>query len=173
MANDNQNLTPNLNPNLDEKQHELEVPPNQNATNLNALNRMREGQGGQNAQAQPGQGQAGQGQPRQAQGAQSSASQGQFSGAPLEQGSQQRQQTAEQTARNESGMPGGGVGRMESPGRTGVYPVSADEGASESAKTQPEEAFGQGQRGAAGYQDSGGSEIIPPKELGKSGEEVI
>ena len=76
-------------------------------------------------------------------------------------------------ARNESGLPGGGVGRMETPGRTGIYPVSADQGASGDAPVQGEEAFGQGDRGEAGYQDSGGSEIIPPNELGKSGEEVI
>ena len=62
--------------------------------------------------------------------------------------------------KNQSGMPGGGVGRREDPGHTGVYPVSSMDGADEQAQVTGEEAWGQGARGAAGYQDSGGSELF-------------
>ncbi len=86
---------------------------------------------------------------------------------------EQRSRAAPRTERNESGMPGGGVGRADEVGRTGVYPLSADEGASPDAMVEPEAAFGQGERGAAGYQDSGESEIIPPDALGKTGDEII
>jgi hypothetical protein len=92
---------------------------------------------------------------------------------PIPEEQRRASRPSQQTDRNESGRPGGGVGRKDTPGRTGVYPVSADEGASGSAKVQGEQAFGQGDRGAAGYQDSGGSAIIPPDELGKTDKEVI
>jgi hypothetical protein len=39
---------------------------------------------------------------------------------------------------NESGMPGGGVGRRDETGKSGVYPVSASEGASEDAEVRSE-----------------------------------
>jgi hypothetical protein len=67
------------------------------------------------------------------------------------------QQQAEQQSANESGLPGGGVGRREGPFNTPVYPVSADEGANENATVESEPSWGQGKRGAAGYEDSGGS----------------
>jgi hypothetical protein len=85
----------------------------------------------------------------------------------------ERRRAGEQEERNESGLPGGGVGRKDIPGHTGVYPVSADEGASPDAPIQGEESWGQGARGPAGYQDSGGSEVIPPNQLGKTDEESI
>jgi len=70
---------------------------------------------------------------------------------------------AEQPARD-SGMPGGGKGRKDEPGHTGVYPVSEMEGASGQATSQGEASWGQGDRGAAGYDDSGSSEtfVVPP-----------
>jgi len=68
---------------------------------------------------------------------------------------------AQQTP-DERDVPGGGVGRRDEVGRTGIYPLSADEGASDDAKVELEPAFGRGDRGAAGYEDSGDSEITPP-----------
>ncbi len=156
VRNDQQNQTPdqtpNLNPNLDEYQRDLGVTPNQNATNLNAINRMREEQG----DSQSSQGAARQASHRR----------------PLEQGRQDQQPTEGQMARNESGLPGGGVGRMETPGRTGIYPVSADQGASGDAPVQGEEAFGQGDRGDAGYQDSGGSRSFRPTSWARAAKRI-
>ncbi len=103
-------------------------------------------------QTQPDQGQtnANQGQQNQSQQNASSQNQG--------------QPTANQPQRD-SGMPGGGAGRREEPGRTGVYPLSASQGADEDAPVVSEGAFGQGDRGTAGAQDSGDSEslILPPE----------
>jgi len=62
--------------------------------------------------------------------------------------------------KRESGMPGGGQGRVDNIGKSGVYPVSAMEGASDEATVHGAASFGQGERGAAGYEDSGGSELI-------------
>ena len=68
--------------------------------------------------------------------------------------------SAKKAAENrESGAPGGGAGRRDETGRTPVFPVSASEGAKPEARVQSERAFGQGERGAAGYQDAGSSEI--------------
>jgi hypothetical protein len=80
--------------------------------------------------------------------------------------SQSEEQRNEQ--RNDSGLPGGGVGRRDEVRPSGVYPVSDMQGASPDAEIQTEEAWGQGKRGAAGYQDSGGSEIIPPDQPGET-----
>ena len=60
--------------------------------------------------------------------------------------------------RRESGMPGGGQGRKDETGTSGVYPVSAMAGAKGDARVQAEASWGQGERGAAGYADAGGSE---------------
>ncbi|HZS00698.1 MAG TPA: hypothetical protein VFE37_18420 [Chloroflexota bacterium] len=57
-------------------------------------------------------------------------------------------------------MPGGGKGRTDRPGHTGVYPVSEMQGASGQATSQGEASWGQGARGAAGYEDSGTSETV-------------
>lgn len=62
--------------------------------------------------------------------------------------------------KRESGMPGGGAGRTDEVGESGVYPVSAMEGASDDAIVHDEASFGQGERGAANDEDSGGSEIF-------------
>ena len=60
----------------------------------------------------------------------------------------------------ESGKPGVGLGRSDEVGRSGVYPVSEMEGAAPDAKVRGEKSFGQGERGAEGYEDSGTSEIF-------------
>lgn len=77
-----------------------------------------------------------------------------------------QQQADQQANQSESGMPGGGAGRKEGPFNTPVYPVSADAGAPGDATIEGENAWGQGQRGAAGYQDSGesGLDDIGPME---------
>jgi CBS domain-containing protein len=62
--------------------------------------------------------------------------------------------------KRESGTPGGGQGRKDKIEKSGVYPVSAAEGASPEAIVHGEASWGQGERGAAGYEDSGGSELI-------------
>ena len=61
--------------------------------------------------------------------------------------------------KRESGEPGGGQGRVDEVGGSGVYPVSSMEGASGDAEIRGEMSWGQGERGAAGYEDSGGSEL--------------
>ena len=61
--------------------------------------------------------------------------------------------------RRESGMPGGGAGRRDETGRSGVYPASSAEGATGDAPIRGESEWGQGERGAAGYEDSGESEL--------------
>ena len=72
--------------------------------------------------------------------------------------------------KRESGLPGGGQGRRDEVGHSGVYPVSNSEGASPDAFVHGEMSWGQGERGAAGYEDSGGSELIyKGEELGVIG----
>ncbi len=75
--------------------------------------------------------------------------------------------------KRESGIPGGGAGRRDEPGHTGVYPVSSAEGASAEAPLRGEAEWGQGERGAAGYEDSGSSELNfeTERELGLLQEE--
>lgn len=58
----------------------------------------------------------------------------------------------------ESGAPGDGRGRKDEVGGSGVYPASA-ENAPRSAEIRTQAAWGQGDRGAAGYEDSGQSEV--------------
>ena len=62
------------------------------------------------------------------------------------------------------GMPGDGAGRIEETGHSGVYPVSSSGGAGGEAPIRGEASWGQGERGAAGYEDHGTSEAmtIPP-----------
>jgi hypothetical protein len=62
--------------------------------------------------------------------------------------------------KRESGMPGGGQGRKDKIEKSGVYPVSAMKDAKQDAMVHGESSWGQGDRGAAGYEDSGGSELI-------------
>lgn len=63
-------------------------------------------------------------------------------------------------ARAEGGLPGGGQGRrdiIEKP--TGVHPASAGIDPERNAEIRTEASWGQGKRGAAGYNDAGGSEL--------------
>ena len=70
----------------------------------------------------------------------------------------------------EEQAPGGGTsgddsGKREEIGHTGVYPVSAMDDASPDAPIKGEMEWGQGERGAAGYEDHGESEpvTLPPE----------
>jgi hypothetical protein len=58
----------------------------------------------------------------------------------------------------DSGVQGGGAGRRERVTGSGVYPASAGE-APPDAEIRTMAAWGQGSRGAAGYEDSGPSEL--------------
>ncbi len=62
----------------------------------------------------------------------------------------------------DSGNPGGGAGRTEEAGGSGVYPASGPlpEG---NAPYRGEAGWGQGSRGEQGYEDSGDSEITTPE----------
>lgn len=61
--------------------------------------------------------------------------------------------------RRESGEPGGGQGRRDEVGGSKVYPMSGTEHPAD-AELRTEASWGQGERGAAGYEDSGGSELV-------------
>ncbi len=61
-----------------------------------------------------------------------------------------------------SGTPQGkaGIGRKEKPGRSGVYPASLGaENIPEDAEVKGQAEWGQGERGAEGYEDSGRSQL--------------
>jgi len=60
----------------------------------------------------------------------------------------------------ESGQPGGGAGRRDEVGPTGVYPMSAGIPAGKHLEIRTPAAWGQGERGAEGYFDAGGSELV-------------
>jgi hypothetical protein len=62
-------------------------------------------------------------------------------------------------ARRESGDPGGGQGRRDEVGPTGVYPMSAGIPEGKHLEIRTPASWGQGDRGAAGYEDAGGSEL--------------
>ena len=61
--------------------------------------------------------------------------------------------------KRESGLPGGGTGRRDEVGGSGVHPASAGT-APEGALIRSPAAWGQGDRGAAGYEDSGSSGLF-------------
>jgi protease I len=69
-----------------------------------------------------------------------------------EKGSQQHAVMGAGQGQRDSGMPGGGQGRTDQVGGSGVFPASASSNAPGDARTQ-------GERGAAGYEDSGSSEL--------------
>ena len=71
---------------------------------------------------------------------------------------------AAEDPRRESGLPGGGQGRTDEPGRTGVWPGSGPWPSGEAPIQQPG-SFGQGERGPEGYQDSGSSSLEGIHEL--------
>jgi CBS domain-containing protein len=60
--------------------------------------------------------------------------------------------------KRESGQPGGGQGRVDEVGGSGVHPASGPLPAGDAAIRTPA-AWGQGERGAARYQDHGESEL--------------
>lgn len=64
----------------------------------------------------------------------------------------------EESERRESGAPGGGAGRKDDVGGSGVYPMSGPHPPGDAPIIAPA-AWGQGARGAAGYEDHGESEI--------------
>ncbi|HEU5434378.1 MAG TPA: hypothetical protein VFU81_22080 [Thermomicrobiales bacterium] len=72
-----------------------------------------------------------------------------------------------------AGEPGDGAGRKYDPESedAGVWPVSGPPIPDPTAVPQPMASFGQGERGAAGFQDHGDSEMIaiPPDELPNEG----
>lgn len=61
--------------------------------------------------------------------------------------------------RRESGQPGGGAGRRDEVGPTGVYPMSGGIPEGKHPELREPASWGQGERGAEGYNDSGGSEL--------------
>ena len=63
-------------------------------------------------------------------------------------------------ARRESGLPGGGAGRRDEVGPTGVYPMSAGVPPGKHPEIRTPASWGQGERGAAGYEDSGRSGLV-------------
>ncbi len=60
----------------------------------------------------------------------------------------------------ESGEPGGGAGRRDEVGPTGVYPMSGGIPKDKHLEIRTPAAWGQGDRGAEGYNDAGGSELV-------------
>jgi hypothetical protein len=70
------------------------------------------------------------------------------------------QSSQEAIAQRESGEPGGGAGRRDDVGRTGVYPVSGDERPPGDAEVRPLGEWAGGDRGIEGYEDSGGSGLV-------------
>jgi hypothetical protein len=71
-----------------------------------------------------------------------------------------RAERAETDSRRESGQPGGGAGRRDEVGPTGVYPMSAGVPPGKHPEIRTPASWGQGDRGAEGYNDSGGSELV-------------
>lgn len=67
-------------------------------------------------------------------------------------------QSDDRNRKDDSGLPGGGAGRKDEVGGSGVYPMSGHN-APEDAEIRNPASWGQGERGAAGYEDSGGSEL--------------
>jgi len=64
-------------------------------------------------------------------------------------------------SKRESGVPGGGAGRKDKVGPSGVYPMSGPHPAGDAPMVWPG-SWGQGKRGTAGYEDHGESELIIP-----------
>jgi len=63
-------------------------------------------------------------------------------------------------ARRESGEPGGGAGRRDVVEPSGVYPMSGGIPPNKHLEIRTPASWGQGERGAEGYNDSGGSELV-------------
>jgi CBS domain-containing protein len=71
-------------------------------------------------------------------------------------------ETKTKRPRRESGVPGGGAGRKDRVGPSGVYPMSGPHPAGDVPAVWPG-SWGQGKRGAAGYEDHGESELNIPR----------
>ena len=71
--------------------------------------------------------------------------------------------TSGEEQKRESGRPGGGQGRVDEVGGSGVYPASGPTPPGD-AEVRGLASWGQGERGAAGYEDHGDSEVMhmPP-----------
>jgi hypothetical protein len=67
----------------------------------------------------------------------------------------------DEAMKRESGNPGGGKGRRDETGKSGVYPMSGPL-PEEDAPIRPMASWGQGSRGAAGYLDAGSSAMEDP-----------
>lgn len=65
---------------------------------------------------------------------------------------------SDQKDRRESGSPGGGAGRKDEVGGSGIYPASGPYPQG-NAEVRGQASWGQGERGAAGYEDHGSSEL--------------
>jgi len=63
-------------------------------------------------------------------------------------------------ARRESGEPGGGAGRRDIVEPSGVYPMSGGIPPNKHLEIRTPASWGQGERGAEGYNDAGGSELV-------------
>lgn len=63
-------------------------------------------------------------------------------------------------ARRESGEPGGGAGRRDVVEPSGVYPMSGGIPPNKHLEIRTPASWGQGKRGAEGYNDAGGSELV-------------
>ena len=63
-------------------------------------------------------------------------------------------------ARRESGEPGGGAGRRDEVGKSGVYPMSGGLPKGKHPEIRTPASWGQGDRGSAGYEDSGRSGLV-------------
>jgi hypothetical protein len=63
-------------------------------------------------------------------------------------------------ARRESGEPGGGVGRRDIVEPSGVFPMSGGIPPNKHLEIRTPASWGQGERGAEGYNDAGGSELV-------------
>lgn len=63
-------------------------------------------------------------------------------------------------ARRESGEPGGGAGRRDIVEPSGVYPMSGGIPPGKHLEIRTPASWGQGERGAEGYNDAGGSELV-------------
>ena len=79
--------------------------------------------------------------------------------APKDQSGDQPQKNTDDV-RRESGQPGGGAGRRDEVGGSGVFPMSGGIPEGRHLEIRTPAAWGQGERGAAGYEDSGGSELV-------------
>lgn len=72
------------------------------------------------------------------------------------------QATVKKDTDPESGVPGGGRGRRDKVDSTGVYPLSAGLPEGKHLEIRTPAAWGQGDRGPAGYFDAGESELSIP-----------